>query len=218
LTGNARHREPCRHDGFTLLELLIAISILALTFTLMTGGIRFGVAAWEKGSDIGRHAGEIRTAHRILRRQIEQLRPVTKRQERRQRRGRRAAFAGEPETMQFIAPPPAQSAAPGIYLIRLAIETAQDGKRLTMAWRRLQPDHADFTEDRDMETAVLGQGLASGTIDYFGRARGEDVARWHRRWVERNVVPELIRIRLTYPDGADRQWPDLIAAPQLGAR
>ncbi len=216
MTSSAPDCRSRRDSGFTLLELLIAISILALMFTLLTGGIRFGVAAWQKGSDIGRHAGEIRTAHRLLRRQIEQLRPVVMQSER--RRGRRVAFVGEPDTLRFIAPPPAQSAPPGIYLIQLAIAPAPDGKRLALFWRRLQPDHADFTEDGDLKSVVLGQGLAGGVIDYFGRARGEDVPRWHRRWVGREAVPELIRIRLTYPDDDDRQWPDLIAAPQLGAR
>lgn len=215
MTGRASNRGSCREGGFTLLELLIAISILALTFGLLTGGIRFGVAAWERGSDIGEHADEIRTAHRIIRQQFEQLRPVI---ERRRRGNRRAAFVGEPEAVRFIAPPPAQSAAPGIYLIQIAIEAAQDGKRLTMAWRRLQPDRTDFTEDREMKSAILGDGLADGVIAYFGRARGEGQPRWHRRWIERETVPELIRIRLTYRDGEDRQWPDLVVAPQVRAQ
>lgn len=215
MTGRASKCGSRREGGFTLLELLIAISILALTFGLLTGGIRFGVAAWEKGSDIGKHAGEIRTAHRILRQQFEQMRPVI---ERRRQGNRRAAFAGEPDAVRFVAPPPAQSAAPGIYLIQIAIEEAQDGKRLTMAWRRLQPDHSDFTESREMKSAVLGDGLADGVIAYFGRARGEEQPRWHRQWIERETVPELIRIRLTYRDGAVRQWPDLVVAPQLGTR
>lgn len=209
------HRDRRRREcGFTLLELLLAISILALMFALLAGGVRFGVAAWEKGSTLGKHTAELRTAHRLIRRQIERSRPV-RRPDRREER--HLAFVGDADGLRFVAPPPAHLSEPGVYLIRLSIEAGARGKRLIMAWRRLQPDYSDFAEDGEMESVILADRLADGAISYFGRLDDEEDGRWHRRWAEAAELPRLVKISLRYPDAERRQWPDLVAAPQVRA-
>lgn len=64
-----RNRRHCV-GGFTLLELLISLTIMAVISVIMFGGLHVGVRAWEKGEkDIDRSQRE-RSVLTILNRQI----------------------------------------------------------------------------------------------------------------------------------------------------
>lgn len=51
---------PEKPDGFTLLELVVSLTILGVIITLIYGGMRIGVRAWEReraASKISSEAG-----------------------------------------------------------------------------------------------------------------------------------------------------------------
>ena len=59
---NAKQIENHSSSGFTLLELLISLTILAVIVVIVFGALRVGVRAWEKGEkDI-----DARQRHRIV--------------------------------------------------------------------------------------------------------------------------------------------------------
>jgi general secretion pathway protein J len=216
--------------GFTLLELLVAMTLLAMVFGLIAGGIGFGAAVWEKGGASAKRAGDLQTAHRVLRGRIEAMQP-----HRRPREKRQAllpfAVDGKAEALVFVAPPPAELAPPGLYRYRIAIEGSGRDRSLTLAWRRLQPDLRDFDADadtgsggggdadgKDKDTSgsvVLMDGIAGGRIDYFGAIRPKDPEEWQDRWEDAPRLPALVRLTLEFDDADPRQWPPLIVAPMV---
>jgi general secretion pathway protein J len=44
-------RTPLRPRGFTLLELMLALSIVAVLMLIVSGGLRIGLAAWQRGEE-----------------------------------------------------------------------------------------------------------------------------------------------------------------------
>ena len=56
--------------GFTLLELLVAMTLLALLAGLLFGGLSFGVRVWEKGDAELEKLAELQIAHGLIRRVI----------------------------------------------------------------------------------------------------------------------------------------------------
>lgn len=216
-----------RHDGseagFTLLELLVAMTLLALVFGLIAGGIGFGAAVWEKGGASSRRAGDLQTAHRVLRGRIEAMRPYRRPRERRQAL-QPLAVDGAPDALVFVGPPPAELALPGLYRYRIAIEGRGGDRTLVLAWRRLQPDLRDFEQeaagvagnDEDTSGAVtLMQGVEAARLAYFGAVTPDDPPEWRDRWEDAVRLPELVRLTLQFPDGDPREWPPLIAAPMV---
>jgi len=212
--------------GFTLLELLVAMTLLALVFGLIAGGIGFGAAVWERGGASAKRATELQTAHRVLRARIEAMAPY-----RRPREPRQAlqpfAVDGAPTVLVFVAPPPAELAPPGIYRYRVAVEGRDNNRTLTLAWRRLQPDLRDFDTDSSDRTVpgkdeqdtsgsvTLMAGFAGARIQYFGAIKADDPAEWHDRWEDARQLPKLVRITMAFPEGDPREWPPLIVAPMV---
>lgn len=62
--------------GFTLLELLVALTVLGVLMVLMFGGLRFGARVWESGDASLRAMAEMQTAAGLIRRQISQAMPT----------------------------------------------------------------------------------------------------------------------------------------------
>lgn len=213
--GNAFDGIPRRQEcsaGFTLLELLVAMSLLALIFTMMAGGLRFGVAAWERGGEESQRADELRRVQTLLRRQLEQIRPLTDPVHRRERY---LAFRGADDGLRFVGPPPAQVAKPGLYLYEVSKAPSSTGAALRLSWRQLQPDLSDYREDREMKGTILVDTIDSATLEYFGRRTANEPPSWHQSWSERAHLPQLIRLVIRYPGDDPRFWPRLTVAPQL---
>lgn len=64
---------PIRMQGFTLLELLISLSIMAVIITIIFGGLRVGIRAWEKGEKYITSQQHLRIVPELVKRQIASL-------------------------------------------------------------------------------------------------------------------------------------------------
>ena len=65
--------------GFTLLEVLVGLSVLALTLGLLGGSLQFGARTWERGQAVVDRNTEMRAAYRFLSRLVAETRPEVRR-------------------------------------------------------------------------------------------------------------------------------------------
>ena len=59
-----------RQSGFTLMELLVAITLFSLLSLVLTGSLRFGLTAWARGSEHAERVDQNLVAEDFLRRTI----------------------------------------------------------------------------------------------------------------------------------------------------
>ena len=85
--------------GFTLVELLVAITILGMLAALVFGGFRFGNRAWERAQTHVDHTSEIQLVQSFLRRRLGAAAPVWKRAE---RRDQSLEFDGQGSRLSFV--------------------------------------------------------------------------------------------------------------------
>jgi hypothetical protein len=64
--------------------------------------------------------------------------------------------------------------------------------------------------------AELLRGVARVQFAYFGAPAPGSPVDWLTQW-DGPILPELIRVQLSFVEGHTRHWPDLIVAPQLAA-
>src|SRR5207237_9730666 len=64
------------------------------------------------------------------------------------------------------------------------------------------------------ETELL-RGVARIEFAYCGTPDPDSPATWLAQW-NGLAMPQLVRIRVSVPEGDRRHWPDMIVAPQLG--
>ncbi|MEI9886379.1 MAG: prepilin-type N-terminal cleavage/methylation domain-containing protein [Rhizomicrobium sp.] len=186
-----------KEHGFTLLELLVSMTLLAMLFVLLFGGLRFGMRAWQRGSETTDAVDSVRTVQDLLRSEIERACP------RRSAAGPtdtpRVAFFGERSALTFLAPAPA--AAGGARCVTAVLEVKPDGrlKRLALAFG-VNPGTDLLRGAQDIELSYLGEGGA-----------------WVSGWSAQAALPALVRLRARFPQGDPRSWPELFVAPRISA-
>jgi len=216
--GRALRAYPCAR-GFTLVELTIALVLLALMSAVMFGSLSFAGRSWDGGEAKAAQVSEMRQTQQFLRSQLASQYPL---------RARKVVeypllFAGSVDEIRYAAALPSRVAAGGLYYFRLTVVRDGDKSRLVQERVIADPDAIGDIDFRDAERAVLAEGIDELKIGYFGRDRGAadaDVATWRDRWDDKQRLPLLVRIDVKPQKGPP--WPQLIVetmhAPEVGCR
>ena len=199
--------------GFTLLELLIAMTLLGLLMLGLFGGLRLGARVWEAGEAQSADRTRIEAVQRFIRTYLSQARPLAAAD----RTGDDlVAFVGRERELDFAAALPSHLSIGGFAHVSLALADGDDGSALVvrrMPLRRREDGRAElFDIDQAEPPAVLLDGVESVAFDYYGlRDRRED-PEWTDRWDDQTRLPLLVRMRILFPDADRRTWPPLTVA------
>lgn len=189
--------------GFTLLEALVAIALLALIAGLMTGALRFGLVSTRQVEARIAALEELRTAQLFLRRQIEGAVPLLVNDE---ARGE-VAFGGVDDRLDLVAEMYGRDGMRGLWYLRLLVQRGEGGTRLVVLRQPITRVREPFRFLPDAEATALLSLPVPLAISYH------DGERWLDRWPRSDEMPRLVRIRAGNGDSPD--WPDFLAAPRL---
>jgi len=192
--------------GFTLVEILVAITLLGLLMAALFGGVQLGVRAWESSEERLDESSRLTTVHGFLRERLaqayllEELAP------------RADGFAGEPDRLSFVTLMP-EHLGGGFQRMVLAVTAAAEGSDLAVTWWPAELDDAALDPD-DLRSRALLADVAELRLAYFGSVGRDQPAAWHEVWAQ-PVLPQLVRVQLRFPDQDVRSWPDLIVRPMI---
>jgi general secretion pathway protein J len=190
--------------GFTLLEILVALVVLGLLMTGLSEGLRLGLKSWDRQNTAIQARAELDAIDRVLRNILTHLSPGT---------GRGAlGIEGKVDKFQF------QSELPSaVALITRRADMAlelDDRKRLVLRWRPHLHETPIGDPPPETETVLL-EGVQKLEISYWslGEGNGQPPG-WQNDW-SAAYLPSLIKLRLSFPKGDGRHWPDIVIAPLL---
>jgi len=200
-----------RLDGFTLIELTVALVLLALMSAVLFGSLGLAGTSVDRGEAKADATSGMRLAHAFLRANLEEQHPL------RMRKINEfpLLFSGDREELRYAAALPPRVASGGIWFYRLAV--LRDDARAPLVLERSIPDlnSLQAPELREPERSILAQDIASLKISYFGRDPGANQANtptWRDRWEDTQRLPLLIRIDIEPKQGSP--WPPLIVSPR----
>jgi general secretion pathway protein J len=186
--------------GFTLVELLVSLTLMAILSVLLAGAVRTGARAAAGGERRMDDAGQVVIAQSVALRLLSALLPVA------EPGAEGLAFDGRPDGVEFIGLPPALSAPGGFYRLALLAERQGADLRLVLRSRAI-------AESAAANQTVLLDRLAHIEFAYFGIRSDGEAAQWHDDWRANANLPTRIRIRFRTIDGQD--LPDLVVALRL---
>lgn len=199
---------PRRSAGFTLIELLVGLAILSLAAMLMMTGIHSAIVFAHALDRDDAATDQVAAAQRILRERVGFLIPL-----RRLNAGDPTVdFRGTERLVEFYSLPPvgAPDRAPRKYRLLL---TSPGDLVLFNAPELANTIDLSSRDTIGWQGVPLLRGAASLSLGFFGRTHADPDRKWRISWDQEPVLPELVRIRVTFPDGDRRVWPELILRP-----
>ena len=217
-------------DGFTLLELLVSMTIVSLLATTILFGWRIAAGAWGRANQLVEDQRRVVAIHQVLATQMAEMTPVTP-SSRFESTG--VFFQGEPRTARFLSRYSlANRSRSGLYRIEYQIADGSDGVHqllvnevpasnsndiaslLTGTEQRPEGMLLRFSPfERSSQTRVLLDDLTEAHFEYYRPAGPLGTAEWVREWSNQgNELPRAMAIRFTTRPVAGRLQPVSIVA------
>lgn len=198
--------------GFTLVELLIALTLVGLLATLVFAGTKLAAAAWNKTDARAADAADLWAVENVLRQSISAAHPSLVAAD---PRDRMIAFDGGAEALTLLAPLPQAIAAGVVAQLRFFLVPEAGSRLLVMGWR-LDLPAASGSPLPESRVRLLDR-VRMIRFDYFGPADAGGAPLWQGHWSGRSRLPDLVRVHIERDSPSGRGWPDVMAEPRAAA-
>ena len=188
--------------GFTLLEVVVTLTILGLIVLIVFGAFRLGLGAWDRGEQTREEYQRQRTATQLIHRQIKSVVPYKIKAQKAE--GDYLAFEGKGRSLKLVSTLSLKAARPNglVFAVYEFKEGGSEGGRLVAYEKRVV--NKDFFEEglaEDQGISVL-EGLSDVRFEYF-REEDKEKTRaegWMNEWSakEEKELPSALKMILTF--------------------
>ena len=184
--------------GFTLIEVLIALSLLSVMMLMLFAGLRIGAKSWDKGENKLVQVTEMTSVHNFFHNQLAASLPLwddfTDKK-------KQFSFQGTSTTLQFVASLPVSSKRLGLQRFNIRLED----NKIEVAIKPFYPS-LDSNQWK-IEAVTLIDKIARLNMTYFGNENSKEIPQWQTTW-DYDHLPKLIAIEIESVTKND--WPKII--------
>ena len=206
----------CR--GFTLIELMLAITIFAMVVGVVFSAFQVGISAWQGGERDIVFNQSMRSTAELLFREISgtyayKITPgeadMTK---------ELTAFVGDSESLLFVSNATLQNRIGGVSLIEFWVD---DENGLMVAEAPALFTSYDELIDMNLRTdeyaEVVSPWVIEARFSYFERDDASDDGVWHEQWDPRDTqwhdLPQMVEVSLLFKDVRDQEIEHAVLIP-----
>ncbi len=204
-----------RQRGFTLVEILVAVSLLSIIMVALGSAMRTVAQTEARVDQRAQRTDDMRVAVRLLRQVAGRV------------SGRKVpspdgagspvvAFRAAGASVEWVGIMPARPGAGGRSFFRLQVEKSPAGSELVLRYAPWSPEAQKPPDWSRTDSVVVGRGISSLEVWAEGRpppGRGQGADVWPRGWVagwpEAEHLPERLRLQLADETGP---WPPVVIA------
>ncbi len=194
-------------QGFTLIEVLIAMTLLGVMVVLLFSSLRLAGESWNAGENKVAEVNTKAVVYQFFKAHIAGIRPLPMLiSEQEMMSESQQVFEGRLQSMRFVGALPAASARKGLQVFTLALEQ-HNPTRLLVHLKPYRVTEANADEHNDPPELLL-DNIEQLRFAYFGKTEDVAEAQWREEWVVADRLPSLIKVTIELADGS--YWPDMI--------
>ncbi len=214
----AKAFDPSVAPGFTLIEVLVTLTILGFILLIISGAFRLGLSAWNRGESIKEDYQKVRIISQLISRQIKSAVPYKIKTQKAE--GDYLAFEGKAHSLKFVSAFPMKAKQTGgfVYAVYEFKERGEEEGRLILYEQRvLNKDFFadDFKEDQGI--SIL-EGVSNVHFEFYqeGDPAQNKPEEWLEEWnaKDEKELPKALRMIITLKNGkaAGEEFPITIQA------
>ena len=197
-----------RAAGFTLIEVMLAISLVALIMAMAYGGFRASIRATTSGEQLIEETNRLRVTHQFVRTQLSQARSLIIEQDEEDIEAPQIRFEGEGQRVRFVAPMPGYLSYGGPYVQQFSLERGRDGIDLVFHFALLNGYLPGDIEDSD--GVLLLEGLRDGGFFFLDLDEEDQEPFWADFWEDPERLPLAVGLNLDMNRDNGLAWPELV--------
>jgi general secretion pathway protein J len=191
--------------GFTLIEVLVALTILGFILLILFGAFRMGLSAWNRGESTKEEYQKVRVISQLISRQIKSAVPYKIKTQKAE--GDYLAFEGKAHSLRFVSafPMKARQAEGFVYAVYEFKEGGKEEGRLVLYEQRVL--NKDFFADdlrEDSGISIL-EGISNVRFEFYREEDSEQnkTEEWVEEWSakEEKELPKALRMIITPKNG-----------------
>lgn len=203
--------KPLRNFGFTLIEVLIGMTLLSVMVLLLFGSLKIGADSWERGENKTADVNDIGVVYNFFQHYLSAAQPLFKHPD---EDNRRLSFQGQSQRLEFVSVFPASVNRSGLQLFSVYPEQDAEGSHIKVSVTPFEPDSDDTGELQNPDNEVdLISGVDSFELQYWQGESGE--GNWEDQWQDRDFMPRLVKIKIGLENGT--YWPDMVISLKVTA-
>lgn len=208
-TTNSFNLAPCtlRLRGFTLIEVLIAMTLLSIMVVLLFSSLKICADSWEKGESKITDVNEVTVVYNFFQRHLSAAKPLWNDFS---EEDKTFSFQGKAQSLQFVSTFPASAGRSGLQLFSIKMQE-EDNERLVKVTITPFFPMTEGEEWRKEEVSLI-KHVSDFKLAYFGsdgnESESENKGVWLDEWLARDVQPRLVKINIELENGIF--WPEMI--------
>jgi len=206
-------------SGFTLVEVMVALTILGFIILMVSGTFRLALSSWEKGDSIKEDYQKVRMISQLLSRQMKSAVPYKFKTEKTE--GDYLAFDGKTHSLRFVSAlaMKAKRLEGFVYVVyQFKNEGEKKGRLVLYEQRALNRNF--FEDDLKEDSALtLFDGVSQVRFEYYREANEEKNQReeWVEEWnaKDEKELPKALRMTVAFltDKGKEEESPVTVLAP-----
>ena len=215
-SGYKQSKSMKKSQGFTLIEVIVVFTLLAMIMAMVFSGIDSARRTAEKGEKRITAINEIRVIQGIIRHQVSRAMGLGVEES---DEGELLLFIGEENAITFVGQMPGYLGTGGPHIQKLELVNADGGKLLQFT-HGLMSNYDDEDEQSafdDAEPIVLLENIRDGAFAFIELDEEGLPTDWMNKMENPIAMPLMVQLDLAMRPEAKEDWPLLQIAIQVDA-
>lgn len=197
--------------GFTLIEVLIAMTLLSIMMVLLFGSMKICAESWEKGENKIAEVSDVAAVINFFQRHLIPAEPLwndfsDEENSQGNTEEKQFSFQGRAQALQFVSAFPASAGRAGLQLISVALDKDRGEQVLKVTLTPFFPvgEGGEWFQEEE----ILLRKVSFFSLTYFGSEDGQAESRWQDEWIGKDRQPQLVKINIGLEN--EMYWPEMI--------
>ncbi len=196
--------------GFTLLEVLIATSILGIMMVLLFGSMRICIRSWEAGETHMQKVSQMTVIQNFFRTHLRSALALPDKKQQPDDQEQEYFFQGEEHKIQFVALLPVSAGRSGPHLFKVEWDDGSESI-LRVALQPFLPSLD--AQEADIDDVTILEDIKNFQLAYWGAKEAGDEPEWHNEWLDIPDLPQMVKVEIELED--EKAWPTIVVALKM---
>jgi general secretion pathway protein J len=189
--------------GFTLIEVLIAMTLLSIMVVLLFSSLKICADSWEQGESKITDVNEVAVVYNFFQQHLSVANPLWNDFSKEEKT---FSFQGKAQSLQFVSTFPASAGKSGLQQFSIQMQKEDNEWLVKVTITPFFPV-SEGKEWRKEEVTLI-EHVNDFTLAYFGSNEETSESNWQNEWLGKDVLPRLVKINIKLKN--EIYWPEMI--------